>query len=226
MILPEKTIIYLIGMMGAGKTTTAPLIAQHLEYGFVDTDREVEKTKGKSCYEIVDQIGVNGFRVLETQILAEIATRKRLAVACGGGIIFREKNWQYLRQDNAVVVWLDLPLEEIHKRIKNELRPNLRGLNSEQLIIKLGEIFEQRKSLYAQLSDIRIKITPEETPKKLASKIISELNKFYRFYRFSKETAGDQQTELPPSAHWLTTEDLHDPASLPALTEAPPLLLT
>ncbi|NJR57200.1 MAG: hypothetical protein HC768_23375 [Acaryochloris sp. CRU_2_0] len=40
---------------------------------------------------MVDQIGVNGFRVLETQILAEIATRKRLAVACGGGIIFREK---------------------------------------------------------------------------------------------------------------------------------------
>ncbi|NEU79887.1 shikimate kinase [Nostoc sp. UIC 10630] len=191
MSLPEKTIIYLIGMMGAGKTTTAPLISQHLGYGFTDTDREVEKAKGKSCHEIVDQIGVDGFRILETQVLAEIAKRKRLVVACGGGIILRDENWRYLRQDNAVVVWLNLPLEEIHKRIKNELRPNLRGLNSEQLTIKLEEIFENRKTLYAKLSDICIKAAPAETPEKLATKIIDELN---NFYSFSEEMTGEQQT--------------------------------
>jgi shikimate kinase len=198
MILPEKTIIYLIGMMGTGKTTTAPLIAQHLRYSFTDTDREVEKATGKSCHEIVDQVGVDGFRILETQTLVKISKRKCLVVACGGGIILREKNWPYLRQDNAVVVWLDLPLEEIHKRIKNELRPNLRGLNSEQLKIKLKEIFEQRKTLYDKLSDICIKVTPKETPKQLVTKIIGELN---QFYRFSKEMTGDQQTELLPCVH-------------------------
>ncbi|MDJ0617067.1 MAG: shikimate kinase [Calothrix sp. MO_192.B10] len=176
MIFREKSIIYLIGMMGSGKTTTAPVLAQQLEYNWTDTDSEVEKVTKKSCYEIVDEVGVEGFRTVETKVLTEVTTRTRLVVACGGGIIMRQENWHYLCQDKTVVVWLNLSVEEIHKRIRDEPRPNLRGLDSQQLRHKLEEIFIQRRSLYAQ-ADISIFVNSGETPQQVATKVNQELKK-------------------------------------------------
>jgi shikimate kinase len=175
----KNDVIYLVGMMGAGKTTVAPVLAQYLGYCFVDTDLEVERMKGKSCHEIVDDVGVDGFRALETQVLAEISFKTRLVVACGGGIILRQENWNYLRKNNAIVIWLNLPLEEIHKRIKDELRANLRGLDSLQLKIKLKEIFAQRHLLYAK-ADLHISLDGKETPQKVAFLINEALEDFGR----------------------------------------------
>lgn len=166
----NKTLIYLIGMMGTGKTTTAPIIAEKLGYSFADTDSEVEKARNQSSYEIVDEIGVNGFRKLETEALAKVAEYTQVVVACGGGIVLREENYPYLRQDNAVVLWLKLPVEEIHKRIESEPRANLRGLSSQELMTKLETIYAQRHDLYEKLSDICILIDPQETSQQLASK--------------------------------------------------------
>jgi shikimate kinase len=90
----EKNLIYLIGMMGTGKTTIAPAIAKALEYGCTDIDREIEKEdgKGRKCKEIIKSDGIECFRSLETQELEKIAKCERLVVACGGGIVEREEN--------------------------------------------------------------------------------------------------------------------------------------
>lgn len=168
-------LVYLVGMMGAGKTTVAPILAQKLSYNFFDTDLEVEKFTKKSCQEIVDEIGVDGFRSLETQILSKLSSCSNAVIACGGGIVTRPENWRYLQQKRAIVIWLDLPIEEIHRRIKNELRPNLKGLNSEELMLKLREIFAHRQHLYEE-SNLHIVLDGRESPQEIATQIQYELN--------------------------------------------------
>lgn len=159
--------LYLIGMMGVGKTTVGRLLAQQLGYGFLDTDDVIVKAARKSINEIFADEGEAAFRQLESDILAQVCAYTKLTIATGGGIVLKQENWGYLR--HGLIVWLDAPVEILlHRLAEDETRPLLQDSHPED---KLRSILKQRQSLYSQ-ADIHITITETETPEQIATRIL------------------------------------------------------
>jgi shikimate kinase len=159
--------IFLIGMMGTGKTTVGELLAQQLKYRFFDTDALIEQITGLNINEIFNKEGEQGFRNLETKILAELSAYTRCAIATGGGIVLRQHNWSYLHY--GLVVWLDAKEEILVKRLTNDtIRPLLKEVDPVQ---KLKTLLHERRPLYQQ-ADLRVEIEDGQTPEEIALKII------------------------------------------------------
>ena len=162
--------LYLIGMMGCGKTTVGKMLAQKLGYRFFDTDATLEHAAGQTVSEIFAQSGEAAFRQLETQVLAELAAYPRLAIATGGGIILNPKNWSYLH--HGLVVWLDVPLEQLYYRLKNSTtRPLLQDPNPRQ---RIYDLLEQRLPLYAQ-ADVQVHLRGRESPEMTAIRTLEAI---------------------------------------------------
>jgi shikimate kinase len=162
------TNIFLIGMMGAGKSTIGKLLAQQLNYNFLDTDRLIEQCAGKSIPEIFADDGEETFRDLEQQVLSQVSAYTRLVVATGGGIVMRSLNWSHLH--DGIVVWIDVPVDILCDRLKNESdhRPLLQTADPLQ---KLHNIYEQRRDRYAQ-ADISIMVIANETPQAISDRLL------------------------------------------------------
>ncbi|HAZ46877.1 MAG TPA: shikimate kinase [Cyanobacteria bacterium UBA11371] len=163
--------LYLIGMMGSGKTTVGRELAAKMGYGFCDTDAVIEKVAGKSINDIFNSDGEEGFRELEGKVLGELAAYTRLAIATGGGIVLRRENWSYLQQ--GLVVWLDVPVEILLSRLGGDTTRPLLQVSDREAELKTR--LEQRKRLYAQ-ADLHITVTDEkETPEEIAARIIETI---------------------------------------------------
>ncbi|MFK8185072.1 MAG: shikimate kinase [Phormidesmis sp.] len=147
----RKTNLYLIGMMGAGKTTIGRKLANRIGYRFFDTDLLIEQSAGKSIPEIFESEGEAAFRELETKVLEQLSAYTSLVVATGGGVITQPMNWSYLR--HGVVIWLDVPNQILMARLSGDThRPLLKEVD---LWEKLETLLSDRGDLYAQ-ADIRI----------------------------------------------------------------------
>ncbi len=156
--------VYLIGMMGSGKTTVGQLLAQKLGYRFFDTDVLLENVAQKPIPEIFATEGEVYFRDLETKVLKEVSAYTRSAIATGGGIIQKPVNWGYLRQ--GLIVWLDVELEVLKERlVDDDTRP---------LAEKLESLWESRRSLYAQ-ADLKISVHRKQTPEQIADNIMDKI---------------------------------------------------
>lgn len=162
--------VYLIGMMGAGKTSVGRLLAKHLDYRFFDTDAVVEQVAKKSINEIFASDGEESFRTLESQVLSELSAYTKLAIATGGGIILKRENWSYLQ--NGLVVWLDVPVELLVARLQHDTtRPLLKNTD---MATEFPKRFEQRKPLYAQ-ADLQIPVRKGQTPEEIATQVIEAI---------------------------------------------------
>ncbi len=162
--------IYLIGMMGAGKTTVGELLAKKLQYRFIDTDGIIETVSQKSINEIFTQEGEQGFRQLETQVLDQVSAYLRTVISTGGGIILRQENWSYLQ--NGMVIYLDVPVALLVKRLaEDQTRPLLQAENLTEKLTKLGK---ERQSLYQQ-ADITISITERDQVADIVEQIIAKI---------------------------------------------------
>lgn len=162
--------LYLVGMMGAGKTTVGQEIARKLSYGFVDTDAVIAQFTKKSINELFAEVGEAEFRQIESKILAEVCAYTNLAIATGGGIVTQQINWSYLR--HGLIVWLDVPIEVLANRLANDnTRPLLQDA---ALLDKLQLLLQQRRSLYNQ-ADLRIEVSGEETASQIAARVITEI---------------------------------------------------
>jgi shikimate kinase len=170
-MLPQGINLYLIGLMGSGKTTVGKILAARLGYQFFDTDAVIEQAAGQTIAEIFATAGEPSFRELETQVLAELSAYRRLTIATGGGIVLQQRNWSYLQQ--GLVVWLDVPIAQIYERLQGatESRPLLQAAD---LFQKLKTLLEQRYSLYAQ-ADLQIVVPPGETPEQTADHILEAI---------------------------------------------------
>ncbi|MEL6352808.1 MAG: shikimate kinase [Cyanobacteria bacterium J06627_28] len=147
----KKTNLYLVGMMGAGKTTIGRKLANRLGYRFLDTDALIEQSTGKAVTALFESEGEAAFREIETQVLSQVTTHTSLVVATGGGIVTQQMNWSYLH--HGVVIWLDVPVPVIASRLSGDSsRPLLQGVD---LSTKLTELLTARQRQYAQ-ADIRI----------------------------------------------------------------------
>ena len=150
--------LYLIGMMGAGKSSTGAELAQALGYQFFDTDAVVEAAAGQPIPQIFAHQGEHAFRQIETQVLAELSAYRRLVIATGGGIVTQQQNWSYLH--HGIVVWLDVPPAILQARLAGDMgRPLLQGQDWDA---KLTDLLAQRQPLYAQ-ADVRVEVGAEES---------------------------------------------------------------
>lgn len=162
--------LYLIGMMGAGKTTIGRLLAKQLNYRFFDTDAIVEQTTEKPVSALFAELGEDSFRQIETQVLGELSAYTKLVIATGGGIVLQPSNWSYLH--HGLVVWLDVPLDELYTRIQgNTNRPLLQTPDPQRT---LQQILEQRSPLYAQ-ADVRVAVSAGEPPRRVAQRVLDEI---------------------------------------------------
>jgi shikimate kinase len=163
--------IYLIGMMGSGKSTIGPLLAENLGYSFLDTDTTIEKLVGQSISEIFQAVGEPEFRKIETQVLAEVSAYIRLVVATGGGIPIERENWNHLHQ--GLVIWLDPSVDLLIERLQDDTtRPIL--ATSEDLHAKLDRILSERRHRYAQ-ADLHILIDRSLTPAEIVDRILTAI---------------------------------------------------
>jgi len=164
--------LYLVGMMGAGKTTVGHLLAQRLGYSFLDTDNLISQAAGKSINEIFATEGEAAFRELETNVLSEVSSYKNLTIATGGGIVMSQFNWSYLQ--HGIVVWLDVPVEVLYSRLEGDRsRPLLQNSNP---LAKLQLILEERRPLYGN-ADVHVNINSQDTPEQVTMLVLGEIKR-------------------------------------------------
>ena len=162
--------IYLIGMMGSGKTSTGRPLAKRLGYGFVDADAVIEQVAGCTIPEIFERDGEDGFRSIESQVLNAISQRHSLVVATGGGVVTKPENWGQLH--SGIVVWLDVVPDQLLQRLKADstVRPLLQTADPEAA---LNALLNERSPLYAE-ADLTVVIN-DETPDVVADGILQLL---------------------------------------------------
>jgi shikimate kinase len=167
----DGTNVYLIGMMGAGKSTLGKLLAQQLGYRFMDTDNLVEACSNQTVAKIFAESGESAFRTIEHQVLAEVSAYTNLVVATGGGIVSNLDNWAHLR--TGIVIWLDVAIAQLYNRLSSssQVRPLL--LTPDPLLT-LTNIYEQRCKLYAQ-ADIRLKIDNYDPPSLVCDRLVQAI---------------------------------------------------
>ncbi|NDG22650.1 MAG: shikimate kinase [Synechococcaceae bacterium WBB_10_009] len=144
--------LYLVGMMGSGKSTAGRHLAQQLGYRFLDADTSVEQVAGRPIPEIFATDGEAEFRRLEAAVLNQIASWHSLVVATGGGVVTQPQNWGQLHQ--GVVIWLDAPEALLLQRLSADPTPRPL-MEAPDPAARLAELLEQRRPLYAQ-ADLHI----------------------------------------------------------------------
>ena len=159
--------LYLVGMMGSGKTSTGRPLAERLGYGFVDADAVIEQAAGCSIPDIFDRDGEAGFRSLESQVLSAISQRHSLVVATGGGVVTQPENWGMLH--SGIVIWLDVVPDQLLQRLNADstVRPLLQTADPEAA---LNVLLNERRPLYAE-ADLTVVIN-DETPEAVADGIL------------------------------------------------------
>lgn len=162
--------IYLIGMMGSGKTSVGKILAEKLDYDFFDTDDYIEQLAQKTIPDIFTIAGEVRFRQLESQALSQVSAELKSVIATGGGIVQEPENWNYLHQ--GLSIWLDADL--------NLLKFRLAGATDRPLASQLKSLLATRRSLYAQ-ADLHISIKPEQTPEDIVTEIINLLDSNQQF---------------------------------------------
>lgn len=157
----ESANIVLIGMPGCGKSTIGAVLARLTGKNFADTDALIMQKAGKSIPEIFAAEGEAHFRALEHEVICEVGTAHGQIIATGGGVVTRKENLYPLRQ-NATVVWLQRPLQDL----PTDGRP-LSQAN------KLADMYRVRQPLYRAFCDLEI--PNDGTPDEVAARILEEI---------------------------------------------------
>jgi shikimate kinase len=145
--------IYLVGLMGSGKTTIGRSLAKRLAVDFVDSDKEIEARTGVSIPTIFEIEGEDGFRKREAQVIADIAAAGGKIVATGGGVVLRAENRANLKA-SGFTVYLNVPPQTLWERTRHDRnRPLLRVADP---LLKLQELHEQRDGFYREVADLVI----------------------------------------------------------------------
>ena len=145
--------VFLVGMMGAGKTTVGKLLAQQLGKTFLDSDEEIQRRTGVTIPHIFDVEGEAGFRQREAQAIHDLVLRDNIVLATGGGAVLAEQNRVALR-GNGVVVYLKSSVHDLWQRTRHDRnRPLLQTADPRA---KLKELYELRDPIYMQVADLVI----------------------------------------------------------------------
>lgn len=153
MMKTSRTNIFLIGPMGAGKTSAGRYLAKHLNKDFYDTDEEIEKKTGVSLSWIFDLEGIAGYREREMKIINSMSALSNIVLSTGGGCVESVEVREILRQ-RGTVIYMEVSLETQLNRLKRDKkRPLLQGENPQEVLIKL---WEEREPYYEEIADFTV----------------------------------------------------------------------
>jgi shikimate kinase len=172
--LPEN--IFLVGLMGAGKSTVGRILARRLGKRFVDTDHEIEKRNGVTIPVIFEIEGEDGFRRREQEVLADLAQEKDLVLSTGGGIVLKPENREVLR-NHGFVVYLNARPELLAERTKHDRTRPL--LNVEDPLTRLRELYAVRDPLYREVAHAIVE-TGRGAPQQVVQAILGEISRIDR----------------------------------------------
>ncbi len=164
--------IFLVGLMGAGKSTIGRQLARELGKQFRDSDSEIEKRTGVSIDVIFDIEGEQGFRRRETRMLQELVEERGIVLATGGGAVLASENRQLLR-DNGWIIYLKASAEHLAGRVKLDRRRPL--LQTGDKLAKIRELMTQREPVYQQLADMVV-----ETNNRSIPRVVREISKMIK----------------------------------------------
>ena len=146
-----KNNVYLVGLMGAGKTTVGRSLARRLALDFVDSDREIEARTGVSIPTIFEIEGEEGFRRREAAVIEALSCLSGQVVATGGGAVLRAENRANIRA-SGYVVYLNVPPQILWERTRHDRnRPLLRVADP---LARLNELFTLRDPFYREVADL------------------------------------------------------------------------
>lgn len=166
--------IFLVGMMGAGKTTVGKLLAKQLGKQFIDCDDEIQRRTGVTITHIFDVEGEAGFRQREANVMHDLALCDNLVLATGGGAVLNPLNREILRA-NGVVVYLKSSVHDLWLRTRHDRnRPLLQTADPHA---KLKELYGLRDPLYTQVADLIIP-TGKQSVHNLVAQLQQELDRF------------------------------------------------
>lgn len=151
--MSKRDNIFLVGLMGAGKTTVGRLLAKHYDCRFVDSDHEIEARTGVKIPVIFEIEGEAGFRKREEAVIAELCALPGIVLATGGGAVLSAANREKLA-GNGLVIYLRGSPEHLYERTRHDRnRPLLQTGNP---LEKLHELYRQRDPLYREVADVVI----------------------------------------------------------------------
>lgn len=165
--------LFLIGPMGAGKSTIGRLLAAELSRPFYDSDHAIQDRCGADIPWIFDVEGEQGFRLREIHMIDELTRLSPVVVATGGGAVLREENRRALRERGTVVYLLTTVDQQLKRTAKDRNRPLLQCANREQV---LNDMFAQRDPLYRATSDIAVR-TDRRSPRAVVNEILRRVHR-------------------------------------------------
>ncbi|KAF0814073.1 Shikimate kinase 1 [Andreprevotia sp. IGB-42] len=162
---------FLVGLMGAGKTTIGRTLARATDHAFYDSDHEIESRTGVKIPIIFEVEGESGFRERETAMIAELSSLKDVVLATGGGAVLSTENRACLRA-RGTVIYLRANVDDLYQRTMHDRnRPLLQTANPRE---RLRELFEVRDPLYREVADLVVD-TSRQTVQHLSQYLLHEL---------------------------------------------------
>lgn len=166
--------IYLVGYRGTGKSTVGQLLAQRLQYQFLDADSHIEKVTGRTIADLFAEEGEEGFRERESQILQQLSQLPQAVIGTGGGVVLRPSNRELI-QRTGYVIWLQASPQVIWDRLcldplTTQRRPHLTTQGGYHEILHLVRV---REPLYREVSDLSLS-TDGLSPDQVVDTILKE----------------------------------------------------
>lgn len=163
--------IFLIGFMGAGKSSVAAELKDKLEMDRVEMDEMIAKKQGMSISEIFETYGETYFRNLESNALIELQHRRQTIVSCGGGVVLREENAGHMKKNGRIVLLTATP-ETVYYRVKDSNERPI--LNNNMNVAFIASLMEKRRARYEQAADVCV-ATDGKNVTEICEEIISKL---------------------------------------------------
>ena len=167
--MAEKRNIFLVGPMGAGKSTIGRQLAQQLNMDFVDSDAVIEERAGADISWIFDLEGEEGFRKREERIINELTQLQGVVLSTGGGAVMSKENRNYLSA-RGIVIYLETSVDKQYQRTqRDKKRPLLQGTDNPRQVLE--DLAKVRNPLYEEIADITLP-TDEQNAKVMVNQIV------------------------------------------------------
>jgi shikimate kinase len=168
--------VFLVGLMGAGKTTAGRLMARRLKREFLDSDHEIERRCGVKVPVIFEIEGEAGFRLREAAVIAELTAREDVVLATGGGAVLDEANRRHLAA-RGTVIYLHAPPPALYERVRQDRNRPLLATADPQA--RLQELYAVRDPLYREIADIVVD-TGRQSVQSLARQLLARLEEEWK----------------------------------------------
>lgn len=171
--MADKRNIFLVGPMGAGKSTIGRQLAKSLHLEFFDSDAEIERRTGADISWVFELEGEEGFRTREEKVISDLTENAGIVLATGGGSIVSKENRNRLSA-RGIVVYLKTTIDkQVARTERDKRRPLLANADDPRAVLE--ELADEREPLYDEIADVVIQ-TDEQSAKFVANQIIEKLD--------------------------------------------------